>query len=129
MTLIPWKKGKAIVWDFTCTDTYASTNLPFSSIRAGLVATRREAEKRKKYSNLLDKYCFATVAIETSGSWGSEGLNFIKEVGHHITTRTGDPRATTFLIQRISIAVQRGNVAAILGTLPQGKELEEVFLL
>jgi hypothetical protein len=42
---------------------------------------------------------------------------------------TGEKRSTSFLIQRVSIAVQRGNVASILGTLPQGKELEEIFNL
>ena len=40
---------------------------------------------------------------------------------------SGEPRSKAFLVQRISIAVQRGNVASILGTLPQGKELEEIF--
>ena len=34
-----------------------------------------------------------------------------------------------WLRQRVSLAAQRGNVASILGTLPPGKELEEVYYL
>ena len=68
------------------------------------------------------------MALETTGVWGSEGLRLIKAIGQRIATVTGESRATTFLIQRISIAVQRGNVAASLGTLPPGKELDEIYL-
>jgi len=56
------------------------------------------------------------VAIETLGPWGPAGLSFINEVGGRIASVTGDVRAASFLRQRLSIAVQRGNAAAVLGT-------------
>ena len=37
-------------------------------------------------------------------------------VGSQIAQSTGELRATTFLRQRISIAIQRGNAASVLGT-------------
>ncbi|KAI8433681.1 hypothetical protein MSG28_015679 [Choristoneura fumiferana] len=37
---------------------------------------------------------------------------------------TGDRRAGSFLAQRISLAIQRGNAASIFGTMPQGPFLD-----
>jgi hypothetical protein len=61
---------------------------------------------------------FVPVAIETLGSWGQAGLAFVNEVGRRISAVSGDKRATSFLKQRLAMAVQRGNAAAVLGTLP-----------
>jgi hypothetical protein len=41
----------------------------------------------------------------------------INEIGEKIHKITNESRATSYLIQRISIAVQRGNAASILGTI------------
>ena len=48
--------------------------------------------------------------------FGSAASDFIRELGRLITARTGDQRETAWLFQRLSIALQRGNAAAILGT-------------
>ena len=69
------------------------------------------------------------IAIETLGAWGTEGLSFIKTIGQKIQRLTGNKRSTFFLFQSISIAVQRGNAASILGTLKPGKKLDEVYYL
>ena len=58
------------------------------------------------------------IAVETLGPWNVDGLSFIRELGGRLTAITGDPRETAFLLQRISVAVQLGNVASIMGTLP-----------
>jgi hypothetical protein len=42
---------------------------------------------------------------------------------------SGDSRATFFFCQRISLAIQCGNAASILGTLPYVTPLEEVHCL
>jgi hypothetical protein len=69
------------------------------------------------------------VAQESTGVWGNEGLAFIKKIGSLIFEKTEEKRSTEFLLQRMSINLQRGNLASILGTLPAGKELDEIFLL
>src|SRR6202042_1467007 len=69
------------------------------------------------------------VAIETMGVFGQEGLNFIHQVGRRIKHSTGESRATSYLIQRISLAIQRGNAASILGAIPQTRGLEEIFYI
>jgi hypothetical protein len=43
------------------------------------------------------------------GSINSASQDFISELGHRISVKTEDPRETTFLFQRISIALQRFN--------------------
>ena len=41
---------------------------------------------------------------------------------------TGEPKSKSFLIQRISIANQRGNAASVLGTIPEdGERLDDIF--
>lgn len=129
MTLIPWKCGKPIVWDFTCVDTTAISHLTHTSIQAGAAALSAEKLKCSKYKGLSDQYLFSPVAVETLGPWGPQGLRFIQEIGDKIQEVTGDRRSSSFLFQRISIAVQRGNAASICGTFPSSQALDEVFLI
>ena len=69
------------------------------------------------------------MATETLGAWGKQGLKFIQEIGSRIATAKVDKKATYYLFQNISMAIQRGNVASILGTAPQIKTLDEIFYL
>lgn len=69
----------------------------------------------KDYSSLLDRFIVVLVVMETSGIFLQWDLARLRKLGVEW--------ATSFLIQKISITVQRGNVASILGTLPPGKEL------
>ena len=57
-------------------------------------------------------------AVETLGAWGPDALALSADIGSRVAAVTGEPRSTTFFMQRIDIAIQRGNAAAILGTLP-----------
>ena len=52
-------------------------------------------------------------------TWGTAAVSFVNELGRRIAAVTGDQRATQFLKQRLSLAVQRGNAAAIRGTFAQ----------
>lgn len=117
------------MWDFTCADTFAPSYLPSTTKRPGAAAEKANEMKKKKYDFLRDRFLFIPVAMETTGVFAMEGLRLIEAIGERIAATTGEGRATSFLIQRMSVAVQRGNVAAVLGTLPPGKELEEVFSL
>ena len=69
------------------------------------------------------------VATETLGSWGPMGLKFISEIGKRIGDATREKRSRYYLFQAISMAIQRGNVASILGTTQNSKKLEEIFNL
>jgi len=96
-----------------------------TSTNAGSAAT----ENLKHNDFLNNRFMFIPVAQESTGVWGNEGLAFVKKIGSRIYENTEEKRPTDFLFQRLSINLQRGNLASILGTLPAGKKLEEVFLL
>ena len=67
------------------------------------------------------------VAVETFGAWGSQGLKLIKEIGRKISDVTGERRSTFFLLQNISMAIQLGNAACIIGTVQVSDGLEELL--
>ena len=73
------------------------------------------SRKKTKYSNLLSSHVFTPVAIETSGVFGPETEAFIKELGRRLWQVT--EQSHQHLVQRLSIALQRGNAASVLGTL------------
>ena len=74
-------------------------------------------------------YKFTPIAVETFGSWGRQGHTLVKEIGQKLCDITGDKRSTFYLFQRISMAIQRGNAASVLGTVPSSSNLEEIFYL
>ena len=50
------------------------------------------------------------------GGFGSEAATFFRDIGRRIAVAAGEPRSTQFLFQRLSIAIQRGNAASVVGT-------------
>ena len=129
LSLVPWKGGKPLVWDFTCTDTFATSNLANSYTVSGSAAASAEHRKNMKYRGLKENFHFIAVGIETLGACGPEAKALLKEIGKRLTKSTGEPRSSSFLMQRVSVAVQRGNAASVLGTLPNGRSFKELFLL
>ena len=117
VTQVPWKRGRCIAWDATCPDTFAQSHIQASNVRAGSAAATAEEKKLQKYADIISGVDFVPVAIETSGVWGTHALDLISQVGRRIAEVTHEPRATMFLRQRISVAVQRGNAWCVLGTL------------
>ena len=54
---------------------------------------------------------------QSLSKFGPETEAFIKELGRRLRQVTGDERSHQHLVQRLSIALQRGNAASVLGTL------------
>ena len=127
LTIMPWSRGKSLVWDVTVRDTFAPTYIDRSSTERGCVAKMAEKEKRSKYVTLMDSYIFVPFVIETSGVWGTEALQFTKEIGERIRTLTGEQRATSFLRQRVAIEAARGSALMMMDALPTGDSLHELF--
>ena len=64
------------------------------------------------------------------GSRGEEGKKLINEIGKKLKEATGEARSKSFLIQRISIANQRGNATSIFGILPQDNDkFDEIYYI
>jgi hypothetical protein len=102
----------------------AASYLPSTSTQAGAAAEHTAVTKTQKYSALTPTYHVVPVGVETLGSWCADGLQFITELGRRTTAITTDPRETTFLLQRLSVAVQRGNATSVIGTLPRHSNSE-----
>ncbi|KAI5633763.1 hypothetical protein NE865_13510 [Phthorimaea operculella] len=129
LTLIPWQKGRCAAWDVTCVDTVAPTHVRSTSLRAGAAATNAETLKTRKYQGIPGCFMFVPLGFETLGPWGPSAVKFINDLSARLIEASGNPRAGSFLAQRISIAIQRGNAASVLGTVPLGDALEDVFYL
>ena len=80
-----------------------------------------------KYANLDSSHHLIPVAVETSGVFGPEALSFIQDLSRHLRQVTGEPRSLEYLLQRISVTVQQGNAAAVLGTMGRSAGLETSF--
>ena len=91
ITMVPWKNG----------------------------TSQAEDRKKVKYSYMEGHpgICFTPIVYETSGVVGPLSLIFLRELGHRLSATTGDTKSYSYLLQRLSVAVQRGNAASIIGTL------------
>ena len=124
VTLVPWKRGRCLAWDATCPNTFAQSHIQASSSQAGSAAATAEAKKVRKYASIIGGVDFVPFAVETSGVWGESARELVSEIGRRITAVSKDVRSTSFLRQRISVAVQRGNTACVLGTFPSNSHGE-----
>jgi hypothetical protein len=124
VSLVPWSLGRMLVWDATCVDTLAPSHLQRTTSKAGAAAKNAELLKCNKYRGLGREYNFVPFGVETLGPWGPSAHKLFAEIAKRLVDVTGDRRAGGFLAQRISIAIQRGNAASILGTMPRGPFLD-----
>jgi len=60
-------------------------------------------------------------------------MTLLFAINRRITESTGELRATEYLLQRLSVAIQRGNAASVLGSVGQesadSQKLDAVFYL
>ena len=115
--------------DATCSDTYAPSNIGVAVTGAGAVAEKSEQHKICKYSHLDSSYMFTPMAVETSGVFGPQSLKFIEDLGRRLKTTTDEANSKQYLLQRISMAIQRGNTGSALGTLGQQEGVFRLSLL
>ena len=114
VTLVPWRRGKPLVWDATCPDTLAFSYRANATTGAGEVAAMAEQKKLIKYDSLAPNYDIAPVAIESLGAIGPLSRALL---GRRIKESTGEARAHEYLVQRLAVAVQQRNAVSIMGTM------------
>jgi len=93
----------------TVPDTYAESHIGSTATKPGAAAYKTAKNKIDKYSKLASTHIFYLFAIETAGTWHDMAIELTQEFGRRITTVTEDTREATFLFQRFSVAMQRGN--------------------
>src|ERR1700690_757953 len=84
--------------------------------RVQLLLRQRVRSEPSTPNFLLRTHSFRS--LSRLGVWGSDAFSLSSEIGSRIAAITGEPRSTAFFRQLLDIAVQRGNSAAILETLP-----------
>ena len=109
LTLIPWQGGKPLTWDVTVISTLADSYVRTAVRGGGSVAELAAARKLDKYSDLSANYIFQPIAVENLGPLNSSALEFLSELGHKLAIHSGDERELLFLMQRISVTIQRFN--------------------
>ena len=124
VTLIPWARGKPLVWDATVPDALAPSYSQTVILGPRAVAAQAELKKLSKYSSLPPSVCFVPVAIESLGTFGPRTVSFLHDLGRRITLYSGDRRASEYLFQRLSVAIQRGNSLMIRASLPSSSSTD-----
>jgi hypothetical protein len=105
-----------LIWDVTVTDTLATSYTNISPVSAGEVAERAAEQKMLKYADLARNYTFVPIALETLGPMNTAGMELVRCIGRRIAAITSDSRETSFLKQRLSVALQRYNAVCFRGT-------------
>ena len=106
-----------LVWDATWLDTYSPLHVSAAAREAGAVVAKAEHLKSAKYATLKVSHHFAPFAVKTSSVLGRAALSLVWDIGQHLHRATGEERSKEHLLQRIAIMVQRGDAAAVPGTL------------
>ena len=127
-TLVPWSASKYVIWDVPIVDTMAPSYAAISSVSAGLVAEQSSTRRLAKYSELAINHIFLLIVMESFGPMCAETLTFLRELGRRISVVTGDMRETTFLFQRLSIAIQRFNCILFKSSFIDGENVPESFV-
>ena len=126
LTLVPWADGKQLLWDVTVVDSLAPCR-----INAGSVCNPGTEERKiDKYKNLVnDGYLFQPLAFEIQGAAGPSTEVFLSKLCKNLSICTEEPRAGSFLKQKISLAIQIANAACVLGTINDKITFDEIFYL
>ena len=131
VTLAPWEEGKQLVWDVTCVDLLAPSRIENGSVaNPGTAAENAEARKMTTYACLIDKgYIFQPLAFETQGGVGPSTSTFLKMLCKKLCVCNQESRAGSFFKQRLSLAIQAGNAASVVGTVREEDHLSELYYL
>ena len=88
-----------------------------AAFEAGVVASQEEERKIWKYNHLDASLHFTPVAVETAAVFVPQTKNFFKDLSHRIRSSTREDKAFFYLSQGVSVAIQKGNSATIMGTI------------
>ena len=110
-------------------DTQASSYIATTSAKARRAVEAAESRKQRKYELFEDRFIVQPVGFETLGSWVPAARSFLSDIGRRVQQATGRERSSEFLRQRISMEIQRGNAASVMGTAETSKDWDRYFLL
>ena len=84
--------------------------------------------KNDKYKDLVDDgYIFQPLAFEFRGAAGPSTEIFLSKLCKNLSICSDEPRAGSFLKQRMYLAIQIANAACVLGTINDKIIFDEFF--
>jgi len=89
--------------------TLAQSYVDRAATGVGMVAEMAAERKLAKYSNLASNFIFQPIAVENLGAFSVSTLEFLNDLGHKLSSFSGEERASSFLFQRLSVSLQRFN--------------------
>ena len=96
----------------------------------GTAAEDAEELKTSTYVCLTDKgYIFQPLAFEIQGGVGPSTSTFLKNLCKKLCVCNQENRAGSFFRQRLSLAIQVGNAASVVGTVRDEDHLSEFYYL
>ena len=66
---------------------------------------------------MASTHIFYPFVVEIAGTWHEMAIELTQEIGRRITAITEGTRETTFLFQRLSMALQIGNAISFQNTM------------
>ncbi|MPC61314.1 hypothetical protein E2C01_055384 [Portunus trituberculatus] len=85
ITVFPFRRGKILMWDATCVNTFCSTHINDCALTAGAAARAAEHRKRRSHEDLVRRYDFSPLAVETSGVLGPDFSDLLNDIGRRIS--------------------------------------------
>ena len=109
MTITSWVQGRLLIWDATCWDSMAASNIHIAMSGTGQVADMDARRKGEIYQEISHNHHFVPVAVETMGSFGEDAIAFL-----HKMVSSGKIKGK-HLCQRFSVCNQNFVSGSLLG--------------
>ena len=97
-------------------NTLANSHLNRAVIGPGVVAPDAECRKQLKYENISQTHCSFPWLLRRSALSAKKRLLSWKISADTLLHRQKELRSFEFLMQHVSVVIQRGNAACVLGT-------------
>jgi hypothetical protein len=114
VTTTPWKNGLRLAWDASVSDNFASTYRKQAMTGSGKVADTAEQRKLKQYEGINNFCLFQPLVFETLGSPGTLTESFLNYLGKVLINKSGDPRAASFMKQKLSVDLQKNLCSSVI---------------
>ena len=92
--------------------TYANSHLADTATTAGAAADKAASNKEAKYRQLANSQPSLFQLPQRQPGPGTTEQELMQELGRRMTAVTEDTGETTYLFQRLSVALQRGNAVS-----------------
>ena len=116
-----------MVWDVTVVDTVAPSYVGSTAQTMGAASRIAEHRKLAKYKDLQDQYEVIPIAFETFGSLADDTETTLTEIADLIKQERGG-RQGHFFLERLSLALQRGNANCIFQCMQSDEQLNQLLV-